>query len=168
MVFSHCINLDQDSIDNIEANALLKIQSLAEKWASRYDQQFSPSSIPRSMCCFLGNKISAERFESRSMKSSLILKIAPSGSSVKRFLVFVICLVANLKSGDRINDLEFICEMTAFSDSGFKEVRSELFFGSFDGKQQRCRGDHVFILRGDEMWSSCVLFRKRLKKFQCV
>ncbi|XP_039038937.1 disease resistance-like protein DSC1 [Hibiscus syriacus] len=84
MVFSNCFSLNQDSIDNIEANAMLNIQSLSEKWASRYYKEFSPDPLPKLICCFLGNKISANRFENHSMNSSLNLKIAPSGRSGSR------------------------------------------------------------------------------------
>ncbi|KAE8669320.1 hypothetical protein F3Y22_tig00112249pilonHSYRG00253 [Hibiscus syriacus] len=155
MVFSNCFSLNQDSIDNIEANAMLNIQSLSEKWASRYYKEFSPDPLPKLICCFLGNKISANRFENHSMNSSLNLKIAPSGRSGSRVLVFAICLVADLTDSGRIEDLEFICEYqlvaASGSDGGFGEYKSELFCEAKHWTNGIFMGDHAYILCGKDM-----------------
>ncbi|KAE8669330.1 hypothetical protein F3Y22_tig00112249pilonHSYRG00278 [Hibiscus syriacus] len=141
------LNLNQDSVDNIEANYMLQIQFLAEKWASRYDHKLSIDPEPNLVYCFPGNKISADRFEYQSMNSSLSLKMATRGSSGRRLLVFAICLVV-------IRKLKFICEYQPLAasgndgDGGFKKFESELFLGDIAWD---CRGDHVFILCGKDM-----------------
>ncbi|KAK8553047.1 hypothetical protein V6N13_055824 [Hibiscus sabdariffa] len=151
MIFSNCFGLNQDSIDNIEANVMLNIQSLAGKWASRYDQQFSPNSIPELLCCFPGNKISANRFEHQSMNSSLHLKMAPSGTSVRRFLGFVICLVTDLTRCYRVENLKFNCEYQLKFPGGIEKFESEISFGRIQWTEQKCDGNHVLILCGTDM-----------------
>ncbi|TYH00529.1 hypothetical protein ES288_A10G285200v1 [Gossypium darwinii] len=120
MLFCNCINLNQESIDNIEENAMLKIGSLAKKWATRYDVwEFKYCyNIPSLICCFPGNKISTNKFKCQSMNSSLSLKIAPNGGSGSRFLVFAICFVANLTHRHDFPELRYICEyqLTAAGD----------------------------------------------------
>ncbi|KAE8669335.1 hypothetical protein F3Y22_tig00112249pilonHSYRG00294 [Hibiscus syriacus] len=154
MIFSNCFSLNQDSVDNIEANYMLQIQFLAEKWASRYDHELSIDPEPNLVYCFPGNKISADRFEYQSMNSSLSLKMATRGSSGRRLLVFAICLVVNLTDCDPIRKLKFICEYQPLAasgndgDGGFKKFKSELFLGDIAWD---CRGDHVFILCGKDM-----------------
>ncbi|MBA0785655.1 hypothetical protein Gotri_025044, partial [Gossypium trilobum] len=110
MLFWNCFNLNQESINNIEANAMLKIGSLAMKWAARYDWKYYPDKAPRLICCFPGNKISANIFKCQSMNSSLSLKIAPNGGSGSRILVFAICLVADPTHCLEFQLREFICE----------------------------------------------------------
>ncbi|KAB2063940.1 hypothetical protein ES319_A10G253400v1 [Gossypium barbadense] len=110
MLFCNCINLNQESIDNIEENAMLKIGSLAKKWAARYDWKFQREDFPRLICCFPGNKISADKFKCQRINSSLSLKIAPNRGSGSRFLVFAICLVADLTHCHRFKYLTCICE----------------------------------------------------------
>ncbi|KAK8636076.1 hypothetical protein V6N13_004786 [Hibiscus sabdariffa] len=48
MIFSNYLSLNQASIDDIVANTMLKIESIAEKWAR------SPNKL---ICCFPGNEI---------------------------------------------------------------------------------------------------------------
>ncbi|MBA0671127.1 hypothetical protein Goklo_024370, partial [Gossypium klotzschianum] len=95
MLFCNCFKLNQESINNIEANAMFKIGYLAKKWAARYDWQYDPDGAIGLICYFPGNKISANMFKCQSMNSSLSFKIAPNGGSGSRFLVFAICLVAD-------------------------------------------------------------------------
>ncbi|XP_039038838.1 disease resistance-like protein DSC1 [Hibiscus syriacus] len=157
MIFSNCFSLNQDSVDNIETNAMLQIQFLAEKWASRYDHEFSINPEPNLFYCFPGNKISADRFEYHSMNSSLSLKIATRGSSGRRLLVFAICLVVDLTDCDSFGNLKFICEYQPLvangndGDGGFKKFKSKLFFREIDWKIYESKGDHVFILCGKDM-----------------
>ncbi|KAA3481942.1 TMV resistance protein N-like [Gossypium australe] len=147
MLFCNCFNLNQDSIDNIEANAMIKIGSLAKKWALRYDWDSLPEHIPSLVCCFPGNIISTNKFEYQSMKSSLTLKIAPNGCSGSRFLVFAICLVADITHCRRLECLEFICEyqLTAAGGGGYEKFKSKVFLVSAF-EPEKCMGDHVFIL----------------------
>ncbi|MBA0789260.1 hypothetical protein Gotri_026469 [Gossypium trilobum] len=107
MLFCNCFSLSQDSIDNIEANAMLKIGYLAEKQRLTWEY---PYLRYRLFCCFTGNKISTNMFEHQSTSSSLVLKIAPNGSSGSRFLVFSICLVADLTRCHHHEYLKFFCE----------------------------------------------------------
>ncbi|KAE8669277.1 putative Leucine-rich repeat-containing protein [Hibiscus syriacus] len=82
-------------------------------------------------CCFPGNKISENRFEYRSMNSSLGLKISPSWGSVSRFLVFACCLVVKFSFFRISNDLEFICEyILEATGGGSEKFRSKFVFGS--------------------------------------
>ncbi|PPD85362.1 hypothetical protein GOBAR_DD17708 [Gossypium barbadense] len=86
MLFRNCFNLNQESINNIEANAMLKIRSLAKKWAARFDCCGKIPDLSSLICCFPGNKISANKFKCQSMNSSLSLKTAPNGGGGSRFL----------------------------------------------------------------------------------
>ncbi|KAE8669331.1 hypothetical protein F3Y22_tig00112249pilonHSYRG00283 [Hibiscus syriacus] len=157
MIFSNCFSLNQDSVDNIETNSMLQIQFLAEKWASRYDHEFSIDPEPNLFYCFPGNKISADRFEYQSRNSSLSLKIATRGSSGRRLLVFAICLVVDLTDTDFVRNLQFICEYQLLAasgndgDGGFKKFKSELFLDEIGWNIHNCKGDHIFILCGKDM-----------------
>ncbi|KAE8688525.1 Detected protein of unknown function [Hibiscus syriacus] len=89
LLFCNCKSLNQDSIKSIEANAVLQIQSLAQRWARReegrikktgrrghdYNRIFCRNQL---FCCFPGNEIAAHEFEHRSVDSSLTLKLAPN------------------------------------------------------------------------------------------
>ncbi|MFQ6647140.1 hypothetical protein Gotur_020620, partial [Gossypium turneri] len=88
MLFCNCFNLNQESTNNIEANAMLKIGSLAKEWAARYGTEYKGYCRPGLIYCFPGNKISTNKFKYQSMNSSLSLKIAPNGGGGSRFLVF--------------------------------------------------------------------------------
>ncbi|KAK8334418.1 hypothetical protein V6Z12_A10G268900 [Gossypium hirsutum] len=96
MRFCNCFNLNQESTKNIEANAMLKIGSLAKEWAATYCRKYFRDDPQSLICCFPGNKISANKLKYRSLNSSLSSKISKNGGSGSRFLVFAICLVANL------------------------------------------------------------------------
>ncbi|KAK8662577.1 hypothetical protein V6N13_092147 [Hibiscus sabdariffa] len=151
MVFSNCLSLNQDSVDNIEANVMIKIGSLAEiwKWASKND--YGPD---RLFCCFAGNKISANRFEYQSVKSSLTLQIAPEGHNRKRFLVFSICLVADLRHCHGKANLQCLCEyqLTAAGSGGYEKFKTEWFWSEPDYElEPTYMGDHVFILFNRDM-----------------
>ncbi|KAK8508360.1 hypothetical protein V6N12_019539 [Hibiscus sabdariffa] len=140
MKFFNCLCLNEESIDNIEANAMLKIQSLAEKWIHR------KSSHNNFSCCFPRKKISANRFEYWSRTSCLNFRISPSGSgtSVRRFLVFAICLVANLPPF--YPDSVLICEyQLAPASGGFEKFRTEF------NLDKESKGEHVWIVCGKDM-----------------
>ncbi|KAB2010818.1 hypothetical protein ES319_D10G269700v1 [Gossypium barbadense] len=152
MLFCNCINLNPESIDNIEENAMLKIGSLAKKWAARYDWKYQREDFPRLICCFPGNKISADKFKYQRMNSSLCLKIAPNRGSGSRFLVFAICLVADLTHCHRFKYLNCICEyhLTAAGGGDSKSYISKISF--FDcSEPNKYNGDHVFILSSNDM-----------------
>ncbi|XP_039035979.1 disease resistance-like protein DSC1 [Hibiscus syriacus] len=147
MLFSNCFSLNQDSKDNIEANAMLNIGSLAKKWASSYDYDFQPDVLLKFFCCFPGNKVSANKFEFQSSNSSLNLKIALNGCSGRRFLVFAICLVADLTHCNRLENLEYICEYQLIAAGGGDEkFKSELIKEQDFELDLTYRGDHVLIL----------------------
>ncbi|TYH51663.1 hypothetical protein ES332_D10G292600v1 [Gossypium tomentosum] len=156
MRFRNCFNLNQDSTNNIEANAMLKIGSLAKKWAARYDWQYNPDRAPSLICCFPGNKISANMFKCQSMNSSLSLKIAPNGGSGSRFLVFAICLVADLTHCLEFQLRECICEYQLTTagggngGGGCENFRSEIRFRSFY-EPVKYMDYHVFILSSIDM-----------------
>ncbi|MBA0817685.1 hypothetical protein Gohar_022329 [Gossypium harknessii] len=151
MLFCNCFNLNQESTNNIEANALLKVGSLAMKWAARYGRKKRRDNYRSLICCFPGNKISANKFKCQSMNSSLSLKIVPNGGSGSRFLVLSICLVADLTHCRSISNVGCICEyqLTA-ADGGYEKFESEIsFLGA--SKSKKCTGDHVFILSSIKM-----------------
>ncbi|KHG17399.1 putative WRKY transcription factor 16 -like protein [Gossypium arboreum] len=154
MLFCNCFNLNQESINNIEANAMLKIGSLAKKWAARYDVwEFKYCcNIPSLICCFPGNKISTNKFKCQSMNSSLSLKIAPNGGSGSRFLVFAICLVADLDYCPAFEHFECFCEwqLTGSGGGGHEKFRVPIHFSSLP-EPEKFMGDHVFILSGINM-----------------
>ncbi|XP_017628820.2 disease resistance protein RUN1-like [Gossypium arboreum] len=141
--------LNQDSIDNIEANAILKIGYLAEKLRLTWEDAFGPIIL---FCCFPGNKISANKFEYQSM-SSLFLKIAPNESSGSRFLVFSICLVVDLMRCHHHESLKFICkyQLTTASGGGNEKFTSEWSSVIEDEAEWKYMGDHVLILFREDM-----------------
>ncbi|TYH51668.1 hypothetical protein ES332_D10G293100v1 [Gossypium tomentosum] len=156
MLFCNCFNLNQESINNIETNAMLKIGSLAEKWAAGFYCGFFDEGFL--ICCFPGNKISANKFKCQSMNSSLSLKIAPNGGGGSRFLVFVICLVADLTHCGYIGDVECICkfQLTAADGGndggggGYEKPRSEISLLLFL-EPENFKDYHVFILYTADM-----------------
>ncbi|TYI08191.1 hypothetical protein ES332_A10G281500v1 [Gossypium tomentosum] len=164
MLFCNCFNLNQESIDNIEANAMLKIGFLAEKWAARYDwtwearygREYVRLKAPSLICYFPGNKISANKFKCQSMNSSLSLNIAQNGGSGRRFLVFSFCLVADLTHCHHFGGLEYICkyQLTAAGGGngggGYEKFRSEIIFLE-DYVSEKSMGYHVFILSSMDM-----------------
>ncbi|XP_040934209.1 disease resistance protein RPV1 isoform X1 [Gossypium hirsutum] len=164
MLFCNCFNLNQESIDNIEANAMLKIGFLAEKWAARYDwtwearygREYVRLKAPSLICYFPGNKISANKFKCQSMNSSLSLNIAQNGGSGRRFLVFAFCLVADLTHCHHFGGLEYICkyQLTAAGGGngggGYEKFRSEIIFLE-DYVSEKSMGYHVFILSSMDM-----------------
>ncbi|XP_016722973.2 inactive disease resistance protein RPS4-like [Gossypium hirsutum] len=156
MLFCNCFKLNQESINNIEANAMLKIGSLAKKWAARYDRQSNPDGAPRLICYFPGNKISANMFKCQSMNSSLSLKIAPNGDSGSRFLVFAICLVADpthclaLHLGGCICEYQLTTAGGGNGGGGCENFRSEISLLSFF-KRVKYMDYHVFILSSIDM-----------------
>ncbi|KAA3481943.1 TMV resistance protein N-like [Gossypium australe] len=157
MLFCNCFNLNDESINNIEANAMLKIESLAKKWAAGFDWDNVDGDFPSFICCFPENKISASKFECQSENSSLSLKIAPNGGSGSRFLVFAICVVANLSYCPAFEHLECICEYQLRGAGGGNGGGGghEEFSGLIDFSRlpepEEFMGDHVFILSSINM-----------------
>ncbi|XP_017627884.1 disease resistance protein RPP2B-like [Gossypium arboreum] len=149
MLFCNCFSLSQDSIDNIEANAMLKIGYLAEKLKLTWE---NPICQHRLFCCFPGDKISTNKFEYQSM-SSLVLKLAPNGSSGNRFLVFSICLVADLTHSHHHEFLKFTCkyQLTTAGVGGYKKFTSEWISFIEAGTEWKYMGDHVLILFSEDM-----------------
>ncbi|KAG4127755.1 hypothetical protein ERO13_D10G244516v2 [Gossypium hirsutum] len=154
MLFFNCLNLNQESTNNIEANAMLKIGSLAKKWAARYDREKRRDNFQRLICCFPGNKISANKFKCQSMNSSLSLKIAPNGGSGSRFLVFAICLVIDLTDCCRLLDCRCEYQLTAAGGGngggGYEKLGSVISLFKLP-EPEKCMGDHVFILSSIDM-----------------
>ncbi|MBA0697104.1 hypothetical protein Goari_003610, partial [Gossypium aridum] len=112
MLFCNCFSLSQDSIDNIEANAMLKIGYLAEKQ-----------------------------------------RIAPNGSSGSRFLVFSICLVADLTRCHHHEYLKFFCEYQLTTASGGDYEKFTIQWRSCTDleTERKYMGDHVLILFSEDM-----------------
>ncbi|KAK8487949.1 hypothetical protein V6N11_076739 [Hibiscus sabdariffa] len=96
MSFWNCRWLNQDSVKNIGSNAMLQIQSLAQRWVRRSRQEYKDSFRNRLFCCFPGKDISTDVLYYESRNYSLDLKIRSNGCSESRFLPFAICLVADL------------------------------------------------------------------------
>ncbi|TYI08156.1 hypothetical protein ES332_A10G279000v1, partial [Gossypium tomentosum] len=155
MLFCNCFNLNQESTNNIEANAMLKIGSLAKIWAARQNLSSCRDSS-RLICCFPGNKISANKFKCQSMNSSLSLKIAPNGGSGSGFLVFAICLVADLTHCRSDCYVECICEyqLTATDGGngggGYEKLRSTITL-LLPFETEKYKDYHVFILSTADM-----------------
>ncbi|KAA3481822.1 TMV resistance protein N-like [Gossypium australe] len=141
MLFSNCFNLNQDSINNIEANAMIKIGSLVKKWEKKSD--CDPPSL---VCCFPRNEISANTFEYQSMSSSLIFGLPPNGCSGRRYLVFVICLVADFAHGHKYEDLICSCECQLTATGGHYEKFKSEWYCSPEFELVQYMGDHVLIL----------------------
>ncbi|MFQ6666979.1 hypothetical protein Gotur_033154 [Gossypium turneri] len=95
-------------------------------------------------------------FKCQSMNSSLSLKIAPNGSSGSRFLVFTICLVADLTHCLEFQLRECICEYQLTTagggngGGGCENFRSEISFRSFY-EPVKYMDYHVFILSSIDM-----------------
>ncbi|TYI62970.1 hypothetical protein E1A91_D10G286900v1 [Gossypium mustelinum] len=158
MLFCNCFNLNQESINNIEENAMLKIRFLAKKWAARFDCCGKIPDLSSLICCFPGNKISANKLKCQSMNSSLCLKIAPNGGGGSRFLVFVFCLVADLTHCRYISNVECICryQLTAADGGndggggGYEKLRSKISLLLFP-KPEKYKDYHLFILSTADM-----------------
>ncbi|MFQ6661391.1 hypothetical protein Gotur_029575 [Gossypium turneri] len=101
----------------------------------------------------IGNKISANKFEYQSMSSSLVLKIAPNGSSGSRLLAFSICLVADLTRCHHHEYLTFICkyQLKTASVGGNEKFTSEWSSFINDETEWKYIGDHVLILFREDM-----------------
>ncbi|MFQ6656553.1 hypothetical protein Gotur_026599 [Gossypium turneri] len=90
-------------------------------------------------------------FKCQSMNSSLSLKIAPNGGSGSRFLVFAMCLVADLTHCLEFQLHECICEYQLTTagggngGDGCENFRSEICFRSFY-EPVKYMDYHVFIL----------------------
>ncbi|KAH1045462.1 hypothetical protein J1N35_036246 [Gossypium stocksii] len=166
MMFSNCFKLNPDSIDSIEANAMFKIGSIAENWGERY--YFDPGT---SVCCFPGTEISANKFESQNVNSSLTLKIAPNVCGKRRFLAFAICLVADLTHCTGFRKLEFTSEyqMTVSSCSdGGGDCGKLIVDLSDDGifkSKHKYMGDHVLILFKNDMVKEAKNYEEASFKF---
>ncbi|KAK8508375.1 hypothetical protein V6N12_019554 [Hibiscus sabdariffa] len=147
--FFDCFGLSQDSIKNIQTNAMLQIRYLAQRLirAGRYQRKSNLDSI---FYCFPGNEISTNEFEHLSQNSSLNLKIALNGRSGSRFLAFAICLVPDLTQCPILSGLEFNCKYQLTAASG-EEFRSEFMFLYRHGNDLHYTIDHVFIPFGEDM-----------------
>ncbi|KAK8999616.1 hypothetical protein V6N11_070775 [Hibiscus sabdariffa] len=154
MLFFECLSLNQVSIDNIEANAMLKIGFLAKKWIARRKYAYDRG---RLVCCFPGDKISANMFKFRSNNSWLNLKIAPNKCSGRRFLAFAICLVVDLTQRyHRRVGIKFVCDyqLTSTGGDGSEMLHSEFYDEFYDELSElgpRDIGDHVLILFENDM-----------------
>ncbi|KAE8669360.1 hypothetical protein F3Y22_tig00112249pilonHSYRG00356 [Hibiscus syriacus] len=142
MSFLKCFNLNNDSIKNIERNAVLQIQSLAQRWARR---QGRGSFGNQFFCCFPGNEVPANEFEHRSVNPWLNLKIAPNGCSGSRFLAFALCFLAHSLIEDA--DVGFICKYQLTAASGEKFMGESRVSWRWD----RGYAGHVFIVFNKDM-----------------
>ncbi|XP_039010014.1 disease resistance protein TAO1-like [Hibiscus syriacus] len=142
MSFLNCTRLNQDSIKNIGTNAMLQIQSLAQRWARRKGRGSFPNQL---LCSFPGNEVSENEFENRSVSSWINLKIAPNGCSRSRFLTFAICFVANLS--DTYRNVEFICKYQLTAASGEKFMSECRVSKRWD----KIFSYHVFIVFNQDM-----------------
>ncbi|KAL4290386.1 hypothetical protein GQ457_14G025350 [Hibiscus cannabinus] len=144
LLFSNCFSLNQDSVDNIEANAILNIGSLAKRWASRYDSDCATECIPRLVCCFPGNRISADKFEHRSVNSSINLDIDSNGCSRSRFLGFAVCLVADLTPcHDHVLILSSIEMVT--KDENYVEASFKFYIRSYENSVDETVIDNIEV-----------------------
>ncbi|KAK8508270.1 hypothetical protein V6N12_019449 [Hibiscus sabdariffa] len=148
MLFSNCRSLSQDSIKNISANAILQIQSLSQRWIRREGISREEPILDSLLCCFPGNEVSANEFEHRSENSWLNLKISPIGSSRSKFLVFCICLVADLTLAER--NVAFFGKYQLTAASGEKLTGVCMVDETFH-RASHGNGDHVFILFSKNM-----------------
>ncbi|TYI08200.1 hypothetical protein ES332_A10G282400v1 [Gossypium tomentosum] len=141
---------DLDPLDDDVANAMLKIGYLAEKQRLTWEYPYLPY---RLFCCFPGNKISTNKFEHQNTSSSLVLKIAPNGSSGSRFLVFSICLVADLTRCHHHEYLKFICkyQLTTASGGDYEKFTSQWSSCIDLEAERKYMGDHVLILFSEDM-----------------
>ncbi|KAK8978350.1 hypothetical protein V6N11_028353 [Hibiscus sabdariffa] len=143
MLFSNCRSLNQDSIKNISANAILQIQSLSQRWIRREGISREEPILDSLLCCFPGNEVSANEFEHRSENSWLNLKISPIGSSRSKFLVFCIGLVADLTLAKR--NVAFFGKYQLTAASGEK-LAGVCMVAETLHRANHGNGDHVFIL----------------------
>ncbi|XVF24043.1 hypothetical protein REPUB_Repub13aG0092600 [Reevesia pubescens] len=130
-MFCNCFKLNQDSIDNILANVMLRIGFKAKQMADEYlrDKVHVSDNSHTEFCCLSGNEI-LEKFEHQSMNSSIILKIGPNRGSGMRFLVFTLCCVVDFKQCDE-TEIELICEgrLKAKGGKTYKNFESKFYFG---------------------------------------
>ncbi|KAE8694846.1 hypothetical protein F3Y22_tig00110770pilonHSYRG00069 [Hibiscus syriacus] len=150
MSFVNCRWLDQNSIKNIGANVMLRIQSLAQRWSRRKGisrEEYRDSFRNLLFCCFPGNEVSTDVFFYGSMNNTLNLKIRPNGFSGNRFLAFAVCLVADLTPANVF--LAFICKYQLKSAGG-KKLTGECYV-SDHGWDKFYEGDFALILFNEDM-----------------
>ncbi|KAK9019242.1 hypothetical protein V6N11_053768 [Hibiscus sabdariffa] len=145
--FYNCFSLNQDSIKNIESNAMLQIQALSQIWSRervlfRDGIRQRKSRFNKFFCCLPGNEILANGFEYQSMNSWLNLKIGLNRCSGGRFLAFAICFVVDLTHCN-LFDLQFKCELLLKTGNCAKFKTLFLFC---DGHSRVYKGNHVLIL----------------------
>ncbi|XVF24038.1 hypothetical protein REPUB_Repub13aG0092200 [Reevesia pubescens] len=142
--FSNCFKLNQDSIDNIVANAMRRIWFLAKTKADEYLRgEILKIGVANGVVCFLSGNEILEQFEHQSRNSSIILKISPNGCSGKRFLVFTLCIVVDVKHlhNNKDRDFKLICEGQLKAKCGeISEIKS-----SFDFNKE-LEGENVCVL----------------------
>ncbi|XP_039010016.1 disease resistance protein RPS4B-like [Hibiscus syriacus] len=150
MLFRNCLTLNQDSIKNIVANAMLQIQSLASRWARRkgilreeYNSYFYRSHL---FCRFPGNEVPENVFCYGSMNSWLNLKITPNRSSGSRFLAFAICLVADFTRA--YGGLKVTCKYQ-LKAAGGEKLTSVCCIFYIPEAFYKC--DHVLVLFSENM-----------------
>ncbi|KAE8669262.1 hypothetical protein F3Y22_tig00112249pilonHSYRG00140 [Hibiscus syriacus] len=149
--FLNCKSLNQDSIKNIESNAMLQIQSLAKRWARSkeiFGEEYIRASFRNQLfCSFPGDEISGNEFEHRSLNSWLNLKITtPNGCRGSRFLAFAIGLVADLAVVEVNHRIS--CKYQLITASGEKFTSDcRVFYGS----DWRFDGYHVLIMFSEDM-----------------
>ncbi|XP_039066452.1 disease resistance protein RPV1-like [Hibiscus syriacus] len=111
MLFSNCFNLDQDVINNIVANAQIRLQCMVEEWVKEWSSSGLYEIIPdkildRVVAC---SEIS-ERFKYQCMDSSITIKLCPDWKT-DRFLCFVPSVVVDFDNNQKDIVVQIVCEI---------------------------------------------------------
>ncbi|XP_022760124.1 disease resistance protein RPS4-like [Durio zibethinus] len=105
MRFANCFNLYRDAVDNILANALLKIHCMAKERAKGCYE----GAIHHYLDIVVAWSKTSERFEYQSTNSSITIKLSPDCKS-DRILGFAPCVVVDCDNNHENMDTRIFCK----------------------------------------------------------
>ncbi|XVF71337.1 hypothetical protein PTKIN_Ptkin12aG0029100 [Pterospermum kingtungense] len=117
LLLGNCFNLARNAIDKIVANALLGLQHWLEEWVKETSRGFyeivPDNMFDRVVAC---SEIS-ERFEHRSMDSSITIKLCPYWQS-ERYLCFAPSVVVDFKNNYEDISVGIVCKIQLKTKGG--------------------------------------------------
>lgn len=142
-LFINCLKMDRDALKNIAADAQLRIQGMAEKFAMESYEGSDHVYDKSVFYCFSGSQI-PETFKYQSTNSSITVESSPACSH-KRFLCFILCIVVDFGHQYDSGNFRVECRFRLKSKCGdhrdFAYSRSEHF-----SQQVRFESTHVMLL----------------------
>ncbi|OMO93044.1 hypothetical protein COLO4_17149 [Corchorus olitorius] len=154
--FPNCPTLNQEACDNVtSACVTFNIQSraklLAKQLAEHNLDVYDAKDKLRSSLCYLPGSEIADKFESQSRNSSIIVKLEGSGSATStRFLCFTLCIVLITCHYDRQYYISSEYQLKG-RDGVYRNFKREWYIESgFEGIWNS-EGEYVFVLFKNSM-----------------